>query len=89
MDIYRISAIAVYPGKALEMVSQSVGLASTGHRSTGTVPASVSPKVPKKKSAKRDGPDRGGSLPEVGHDELLGRQHSGDGLTTPKRKRCA
>lgn len=73
----------VYTEKAIEMVSQSAGLSSNGHRFAETAPAPASAKAPKKKSAKRDGPDRGDNVPEIGHDELLGRQQPGDALTTP------
>ncbi|OBB86651.1 ornithine decarboxylase [Mycobacterium colombiense] len=73
----------VYTEKAIEMVSQSAGLASNGHRFAETAPAPASAKAPKKKSAKRDGPGRGDNVPEIGHDELLGRQQPGDALTTP------
>ncbi|WP_406813555.1 aminotransferase class I/II-fold pyridoxal phosphate-dependent enzyme [Mycobacterium sp. M23085] len=73
----------VYTEKAIEMAGRSGGPASNGHRIAPTGAESVSSKAPKKKSAKRDGPDRGGNLPEVGHDELLGRQHPGDALSTP------
>ncbi|WP_231117930.1 aminotransferase class I/II-fold pyridoxal phosphate-dependent enzyme [Mycobacterium colombiense] len=73
----------VYTEKAIEMVSRPAGPASNGDRFAETVPAPASGKAPKRKSAKRDGPDRGGNLPEVGHEELLGRQQPGDGLTAP------
>jgi arginine decarboxylase len=68
----------VYTEKAIEMVSESAGSAPNGHRRP---PAPAPQKAAKKKSAKRGGPNGDRNLPEVGHDELLGRQQSGDALT--------
>jgi len=70
----------VYTEKAIEMVSESLGLAANGHRRTVHAAAPAPQKAPKKKPGKRGGNgDR--NLPEVGHDELLGQQQPGDALT--------
>jgi arginine decarboxylase len=68
----------VYTEKAIEMVSESAGSAPNGHR---RAPAPAPRKTQKKKSAKRSGPNGDRNLPEVGQDELLGRQQPGDALT--------
>lgn len=54
------------------MVGAAVGLPSNGHHPVGE----MSSKTAKKKSVKRVG-----NLPEVGQDELLGRQQPGDAVT--------
>jgi arginine decarboxylase len=70
----------VYTEKAIEMVSESLGLAANGHRSTVHAAVPAPQKAPKKKPGKRGGNgDR--NLPEVGHEELLGQQQPGDALT--------
>ena len=70
----------VYTEKAIEMVSESLGLAANGHRRTVHAAVPAPQKAPKKKAAKRGGNgDR--NLPEVGHEELLGQQRPGDALT--------
>ena len=70
----------VYTEKAIEMVSESLGLAANGHRRTVHAALPAPHKAPKKKAAKRGGNgDR--NLPEVGHEELLGQQRPGDALT--------
>jgi arginine decarboxylase len=72
----------VYTEKAIEMVSESVGLTSNGHRSGRRAATATPPKTPKKKSAKRGGANGDRNLPEVGQDELVGEQQPGDVLTT-------
>ena len=67
----------VYTEKAIEMVGESVGASSNGHRSavatvSGAEPASQKPS--KKKPSKRDESNGDQNLPEVGQDELLGQQ---------------
>jgi arginine decarboxylase len=70
----------VYTEKAIEMVSESLGLAANGHRRTVHAAVPAPQKAPKKKPGKRGGNgDR--NLPEVGHEELLGQQQPGDALT--------
>ena len=70
----------VYTEKAIEMVSESLGLAANGHRRTVHAAVPAPQKAPKKKAAKRGGNgDR--NLPEVGHEELLGQQRPDDALT--------
>lgn len=70
----------VYTEKAIEMAGQSVGPPPNGHRASDTTAAPIPQKAPKKKSAKRDGPD-GQGTPEVGEDELLGQQYPGDAVS--------
>lgn len=70
----------VYTEKAIEMVSEAVGLPSNGLRSTRRKPASAPAKTSKKKSAKHGAPNGEGNVPEVGHEELVGAQ-PGDALT--------
>jgi arginine decarboxylase len=73
----------VYTEKAIEMVSESLGLAANGHRRTVHAAVPAPQKAPKKKAAKRGGNgDR--NLPEVGHEELLGQQRPGDALTAAR-----
>jgi arginine decarboxylase len=72
----------VYTEKAIEMVSESVGLTSNGHRSGRRTATPTPAKTPKKKSAKREGFNGDRNLPEVGQDELPGQQQAGDALTT-------
>jgi arginine decarboxylase len=70
----------VYTEKAIETVSAAAGLTVNGHGSA--VPAPAPGKTPKKKPARRGGNgDR--NLPEVGQDELVGRQQPGDAITVP------
>ena len=74
----------VYTEKAIEMVGAAVGLTSNGHRSVASAPT-ASQKPPKKKPAKRWKARRQyGDIPEVGQEELLGEQHPGDAVTTPR-----
>ena len=73
----------VYTEKAIEMVGESVGASSNGHRSavatvSGAEPASQKPS--KKKPSKRDESNGDQNLPEVGQDELLGQQQPGDAV---------
>jgi arginine decarboxylase len=70
----------VYTEKAIEMVSESVGLTSNGHRSGRRTATPTPAKTPKKKSAKREGSNGDRNLPEVGQDELLGQQQPGDAV---------
>jgi arginine decarboxylase len=70
----------VYTEKAIEMVSESIGLTPNGHGSAVGAAAPAPQKAPKKKSAKRGGPNGDGNLPEVGQDELLGEQQPGDAV---------
>ncbi len=67
----------VYTEKAIEMVGESVGVSSNGHR---PVAESASQKPPKKKPSKRDEFNGGQNVPEVGQDELLGQQQPGDAV---------
>jgi arginine decarboxylase len=71
----------VYTEKAIEMVSESIGLTANGHRASRRKATPASSKTPKKKSAKHGGANGEGNLPEVGHDELVGPQQPGDALT--------
>lgn len=71
----------VYTEKAIETVSESVGLPSNGHRATRRKAAPAPAKTPKKKSAKHGGPNGDGNVPEVGHEELVGARQPGDALT--------
>ena len=74
----------VYTEKAIEMLGESVGAtAGNGHRSVVRAAAPARQKAPKKKPAKRGGPNGDRDVPEVGHDELLGQQQPGDALTAP------
>lgn len=73
----------VYTEKAIEMVSAAAGLAPNGHASEVHRSESASEKPSKKKPGKRSGSNGDQNVPEVGHDELLGRQAPGDALTTP------
>jgi len=70
-----------YTEKAIEMANESAASAPNGHRSAVRTDAPAPQKTPKKKSAKRGGPNGDRNLPEVGHDELLGQQQPGDALT--------
>jgi arginine decarboxylase len=71
----------VYTEKAIEMVSASVGVtAGNGHRSVARTASPEPQKAPKKKSAKRGGPNGDRNLPEIGQDELLGQQQPGDAV---------
>ena len=73
----------VYTEKAIEMVGESVGASSNGHRpavSTVSGAATAPQKPPKKKQAKGGDFNVGQSLPEVGQDELLGQQQPGDAV---------
>jgi arginine decarboxylase len=71
----------VYTEKAIEMVGESSGATvGNGHRSAVRAAAPEPQKAPKKKSAKRGGPNGDRNLPEVGQDELLGQQHPGDAV---------
>jgi arginine decarboxylase len=67
----------VYTEKAIEMVSESIGLTPNGHRPSRRKAA---PKTAKKKPAKHGGANGEGNLPEVGHDELIGPNQPGDAL---------
>ncbi|MGB9225777.1 aminotransferase class I/II-fold pyridoxal phosphate-dependent enzyme [Mycobacterium sp.] len=74
----------VYTEKAIEMAGAAVGLTSDGHRSVASAPT-ASQKPPKRrpgKPGKHDGND--GDIPEVGVEELIGEQHPGDAVTTPR-----
>jgi arginine decarboxylase len=71
----------VYTEKAIEMVSESIGLPPNGHRAAPRKAAPAPAKAPKKKSAKHGEPNGDGNLPEVGHEELVGAQQPGDALT--------
>jgi arginine decarboxylase len=73
----------VYTEKAIEIVSESIGLTPNGHRSAVGAAEPAPHKAPKKKSAKRGGPNGDGNVPEVGQDELLGEQRPGDAVNTP------
>src|ERR1700756_4681487 len=70
----------VYTEKAIEMLSEAVGLPSNGHRSGATATRPAPPKAPQKKSARRGGSNGDRNLPEVGQDELLTRQQPGDAV---------
>ncbi|WP_239645427.1 ornithine decarboxylase [Mycobacterium sp. UM_CSW] len=70
----------VYTEKAMEMVSEAVGLAPNGHRPSRAKAAPAAAKGPKKKSAKHGRSNGHGNVPEVGHEELVGSQHPGDAL---------
>ena len=72
----------VYTEKAIEMVSASAGVAN-GHRAEVRTAEPAAEKPPKKKPGKRSGSNGDQNVPEVGHDELLGRQLPGDALTAP------
>jgi arginine decarboxylase len=65
---------------AIEMAGGSLGLTSNGHGATVHSAPPAPQKAPKKKSAKRGGPNGDRNLPEVGHDELLGQQQPGDAV---------
>lgn len=56
----------VYTEKAIEMVGESIGLTPNGHRPAGRTAAPTPQKTPKKKSAKREGANGEGDLPELG-----------------------
>jgi arginine decarboxylase len=71
----------VYTEKAIEMVSESVGLATNGQRTSRRKATPATAKAPKKKSGKHGGANGDGNPPEVGHDELVGAQQPGDALT--------
>ena len=67
-----------------EMVSASLGLPSNGHHAAAESAGPATQRPPKKKPAKRSGSgdlNGGRTLPEVGSDELVGRQHPGAALT--------
>jgi arginine decarboxylase len=73
----------VYTEKAIEMVGESVGASSNGHRSavsTVSGAATAPQKPPKKKQAKSGEFTVGQNLPDVGQDELLGQQQPGDAV---------
>jgi arginine decarboxylase len=73
----------VYTEKAIEMVSAAVGLAThNGHRPSGSPDGSAPQKPSKKKPTKRAAADGDGNVPEVGQDELIGRQYPGDAVDT-------
>ncbi len=73
----------VYTEKAIEMVSTSVGLAThNGHRAPQSTDGPAPQKPSKNKPAKRGGSDGDGNVPEVGQDELIGRQYPGDAVDT-------
>ncbi len=74
----------VYTEKAIEMAGAAVGLTSDGHRSVASAPTASQKPSKKKpgKPGKHDGND--GDIPEVGVDELIGEQHPGDAVTTPR-----
>ncbi len=67
----------VYTEKAVDMVGEAAGLPSNGHRSAN---ASGPQRTPKRKPLRRSGVDSGQSVPEVGHEELVGQQHPGDAV---------
>jgi arginine decarboxylase len=78
----------VYTEKAIEMLGASLGLPSNGHREAVQAAEPAAQRSPKKKPGKRGGSgdlnggrDGGPDLPEIGSDELVGRQHPGDALT--------
>ncbi|WP_231985482.1 aminotransferase class I/II-fold pyridoxal phosphate-dependent enzyme [Mycobacterium sp. E796] len=70
----------VYTEKAIEVVSESVGLAPNGHRPSRAKVAPAAAKAPKKKSAKHGRSNGDGNVPEVGHEELVGSQYPGDAV---------
>jgi arginine decarboxylase len=78
----------VYTEKAIEMLGASLGLPSNGHREAVPTAEPAAQRSPKKKPGKRGGSgdlnggrDGGPDLPEIGSDELVGRQHPGDAVT--------
>jgi len=71
----------VYTEKAIEMVAESAGVPSNGHRGGASTAASASQKSAKKKPSKRGAVNGDRNLPESGSEELLGRQQPGDALT--------
>ncbi|OBI50824.1 aminotransferase class I/II-fold pyridoxal phosphate-dependent enzyme [Mycobacterium sp. E787] len=71
----------VYTQKAIEMVSESIGLTThNGHRAPGSADGPAPQKTPKKKPAKRGVANGEGNVPEVGQDELVGQQYPGDAV---------
>lgn len=72
----------VYTEKAIDMASASAGRPSNGHRSAEHPSESAAEKPSKKKPGKR-GSNGDQTVPEIGHDELLGRQFPGDAVHTP------
>ncbi|OBH05735.1 ornithine decarboxylase [Mycobacterium sp. E2699] len=71
----------VYTQKAIEMVSESIGLTThNGHRAPGSTDGPAPQKTPKKKPAKRGVANGEGNVPEVGQDELVGQQYPGDAV---------
>jgi arginine decarboxylase len=73
----------VYTEKAIETVSAAARLTVNGHSSALAAPPEPDKgKTPKKKLARRGG-NGDGNLPEVGQDELVGRQQPGDAITVP------
>jgi arginine decarboxylase len=70
----------VYTEKAIEMVSEAVGLVTNGHRATERSTEPASQKSSKKKPGKRGDSNGDRNLPEVGSDELVGQQHPGDAV---------
>jgi arginine decarboxylase len=74
----------VYTEKAIDMVSESIGLPTNGHHAAERSAEQAAQKSPKKKPGKRGGygdSDGDRNLPEVGSDELVGQQHPGDAVT--------
>ncbi|OBG31256.1 hypothetical protein A5673_27005 [Mycobacterium sp. E3198] len=73
----------VYTEKAIETVSASTGSAThNGHRAPGGADRPAPQKPSEKKPTKRAGTDDDGNVPEVGQDELIGRQYPGDAADT-------
>lgn len=73
----------VYTEKAIETLSASVGLAThNGHRPPASTDGPAAQKPSKKKPAKRAATDGDGNVPEMGQDELIGRQYPGDAVDT-------
>ena len=74
----------VYTEKAIDMVSESIGLPTNGHHAAERSAEQAAQKSPKKKPGKRGGygdSDGDRNLPEVGSDELVGQQHPDDAVT--------
>lgn len=70
----------VYTDKAVEIASASAGLPPNGHGSAAP-PATARTKSSKRKPPRRGGSDDGGSVPEIGQEELIGQQFPGDAVS--------
>jgi arginine decarboxylase len=64
----------VYTEKAIDIVGETAGLPSNGHRGPG---GPGPQRAPKRKPLRRSGADAGQGVPEVGKDELVGQQQPG------------